>query len=203
MPRPDDLTRRNRAKLLLIIALFVLPPASAWIAWKYLGSAGVDATTNAGTLVQPARPLDVAGLQRVGGGAIGEGDLRGHWTYVMFANGGCDATCEQQLYLTRQIRLAMNKDMQRVQRVLVVDAPPQTPLASQLESAHQDLIVAVRDAGAAPLLQRFRGNGFSTGGAQYFLVDPLGNLMMFYDLEVPAKGMLRDLQKLLKISQIG
>ena len=121
----------------------------------------------------------------------------------MFANGGCDATCEQQLYLTRQIRLAMNKDMQRVQRVLVVDAPPQTPLASQLESAHQDLIVAVRDAGAAPLLQRFRGNGFSTGGAQYFLVDPLGNLMMFYDLEVPAKGMLRDLQKLLKISQIG
>ncbi|MGB5671107.1 MAG: hypothetical protein WBM71_11195, partial [Sedimenticolaceae bacterium] len=56
---------------------------------------------------------------------------------------------------------------------------------------------------ADPLLQVFSGTGFAPKGGQLFLVDPLGNLMMYYNLEVPAKGMMRDLQKLLKISQIG
>ena len=35
------------------------------------------------------------------------------------------------------------------------------------------------------------------------VVDPLGNLMMYYHLDVPTKGMIKDLQKLLKTSQIG
>ena len=45
--------------------------------------------------------------------------------------------------------------------------------------------------------------GVSPGGEHYFLVDPLGNLMMHYDLSVPARGLMKDLQKLLKVSQIG
>ena len=53
------------------------------------------------------------------------------------------------------------------------------------------------------MLVLFRGDGFGTEGMQYFLVDPLGNLMMYYDVDVPAKGMIKDLQKLLKVSQIG
>ena len=56
---------------------------------------------------------------------------------------------------------------------------------------------------AAALLGRFRGEGFSPDGTQYFLVDPLVNLMMYYDSEVSAKGMMKDLRKLLKVSQVG
>lgn len=201
MSKPD--TRSSRTKLLLIFALFLAPPLSAWFAWQYMGTSGVDTTTNAGTLVTPARPLEVVGLQQVDGQPIGDRELRGHWTYVVFARGGCDERCEKQLYLTRQIRLAMNKDIPRVQRLLVLDAPPSEEVASQLSGAHEDLLLGVRGDDAAPLLQRFEGDGFSADGVQYFLVDPLGNLMMFYDLDVPAKGMIRDLQKLLKISQIG
>ena len=52
-------------------------------------------------------------------------------------------------------------------------------------------------------LREFSGDGFAADGAHFFLVDPLGNLMMHYSLDVPAKGMIRDLQKLLKISQVG
>ena len=36
---------------------------------------------------------------------------------------GCDERCQQQLYLTRQIRLGMNKDVRRIQRLLVLEAP--------------------------------------------------------------------------------
>ncbi|MCB1802541.1 MAG: hypothetical protein KDI82_12690 [Gammaproteobacteria bacterium] len=203
MPRPDEQTRRNRTKLLLIFALFLLPPVSAWVAWKYFSGAGVSVTTNAGTLVAPARPLTLAGLHDRDGKAIGDDALRGRWTYVIFASGGCDEACQQQLYLTRQVRLAMSKDIPRVQRLLVLDGAPQPDFAAELAEAHADLIVAVRDAAAESVLEDFRGTGFAPGGVQYFLVDPLGNLMMYYDLDVPTKGMMRDLQKLLKISQIG
>jgi len=202
--RPDETqVRRSRTQLVLIFALFLLPPAAAWVAWKLMGQAGVESTTNAGTLVAPARPLSLSGLWRSDGSAWQDADMRGRWTYVMFADGDCADACRQQLYLTRQIRLAMSKDIPRVQRLLVLSQPPAPALAGQLASEHADLHWVVRDAGADDLMRRFRGDGFAPQGDQYFLVDPLGNLMMFYDLTVPAKGVMKDLQKLLKISQIG
>jgi hypothetical protein len=36
-----------------------------------------------------------------------------------------------------------------------------------------------------------------------YLVDPLGNVMMFYPAGAPAKGMLEDMKRLLRLSQIG
>ncbi|MDJ0739396.1 MAG: hypothetical protein QNJ91_06745 [Gammaproteobacteria bacterium] len=203
MSTPDAQAQRNRVKLLLIIGLFLLPPIAAWLTWQYVGSTGVEGTTNAGTLVSPARPLDIAGLSAGDGQPLGDAVLRGRWTYVMFASNGCDARCAQQLYLTRQIRLGVNKDMPRVQRLLVLDDAPAADLAQTLASEHADLVVAVRGDAAAALLERFRGDGFAPDGAQCFLVDPLGNLMMFYDPGVPPKGMIKDLRKLLKVSQIG
>lgn len=50
MSKPDaSQVRRSRVQLILIFALFLLPPVSAWVAWKYLGERGVSATTNAGS----------------------------------------------------------------------------------------------------------------------------------------------------------
>lgn len=197
------LQRRSRTQLLLMFVLFLAPPVGAWFAWQYFGDHGAASTTNAGTLVAPARPLRVTGLVDAGGDALTDADLRGHWTYVLFAPAGCDKRCQQQLYLTRQIRLAMNKDTRRVRRLLVLDSPPSAHLAQLLADEHTDLEWAVRGDGAAPLLERFHGSGFAPTGEQTFLVDPLGNLMMFYDPAVPAKGMMKDLRKLLKVSQVG
>lgn len=187
----------------MIWVLFLLPPISAWVAWKYLGEQGAGATTNAGTLVAPARPLQLHGLRQPDGKPLAEGDLRGRWTYVLFASADCGDRCQKQLYLTRQIRIAMSKDIQRVQRVLVLSKIPSPALVEQLAAEHEDLRWVVGGEQAKPLLQQFSGEGFDPTGAQFFLIDPLGNLMMYYDLEVAAKGMMRDLQKLLKISQIG
>jgi hypothetical protein len=36
-----------------------------------------------------------------------------------------------------------------------------------------------------------------------YVVDPLGNFMMSYAANAEARGMLKDLKRLLKISQIG
>ncbi len=197
MPVPDPAqVSRNRRKLVLLFVLFLIPPVGAWLAWQYLGTHGVGSTTNTGTLIQPARPLEATGV-------LADAGVRGRWTYVMFARGDCDARCLEQLYITRQARLAMNKDIPRVERLLVLDGEPDTALAEHLAKEHEDLHWLVAGEGAAVFRAAFRGDGFAPDGSRFFLVDPLGNLMMFYADTGAAKGIIRDLQKLLKISQVG
>jgi hypothetical protein len=66
-----------------------------------------------------------------------------------------------------------------------------------LQSEHPDLIV-VRAQGASSLLASLpRGTG------ALYIVDPLGNLMMAYAPDAPAKGLLDDLKRLLKLSHVG
>jgi hypothetical protein len=195
--------RRGRIQLLLIFALFVAPPLAAWFAWQYVDEHGVDATTNAGTLVAPARPVTAAGLAAADGAALADDALRGRWTYVLFAPAGCGEPCREQLYLTRQVRLAVNKDVSRVQRLLVLPAAPSGAARAELAERHADLRIAVSSSTDAPFVMPFRGEAFAPDGSQYFLVDPLGNLMMRYDGDAPGKGVLKDLRKLLKVSQIG
>jgi hypothetical protein len=201
MQAPDpsidpSMVQRNRRKLVMLLVLFLIPPVGAWVTWQYLGSHGVGATTNTGTLIQPARPLDATGV-------LADAGVRGRWTYVMFAQGECDARCMDQLYITRQARLAMNKDIPRVERLLVLDAAPAPALAEHLEKEHEDLQWLVPGEGGEAFRTAFSGDGFAPDGSRFFLVDPLGNLMMFYADTGAAKGIIRDLQKLLKISQVG
>ena len=59
----------------MLIALFMLPPIAAWVAWQMIGEQGGQATNNAGTLVSPARPLASAGLYDDSGQTVGDGIL--------------------------------------------------------------------------------------------------------------------------------
>ena len=194
MSQELSVPNKGRRQLMLLIGLFLLPPIAAWLAWQYLGEHGVSATTNAGTLISPARPLQLDGLPAAQ-------QLRGRWLYVVFAHQGCDERCQEQLYLTRQVRIAVNKDTPRVKRLLLLDAAPDAALQEKLNQEHPDLLVAANIDEA--LRASFRGEAFGSSGEQFFLVDPLGNLMMFYPAQTNPKGILRDLQKLLKISQVG
>ena len=61
------------------------------------------------------------------------------------------------------------------------------------------MLIDASGAAAAPLLRQFPAQRART----LFVVDPLGNLMMSYDANSNPRGLLEDLQKLLRLSQIG
>jgi hypothetical protein len=196
--------RRRRIQFVLLALLFMAPVIAAWVAWKYMGVHGVGATTNAGTLVVPAQQLTAAGLLDGDGRPLDQGLLRGRWTYLLLAPNGCADRCLQQLLDSRQVRLSINKDMPRVQRLLVLPQAPSSELRERLASDHPDLTLAVAAAGGVPAaFPQIAAAGLRSDGAAFFLVDPLGNLMMSYDATVPLPGVLKDLRKLLKVSQIG
>jgi hypothetical protein len=100
--------------------------------------------------------------------------------------------------MTRQVRISVNKDMSRVQRVLVVRELPAG--LDKLRAEHPDLLIAMASGDAwRDLVAQFA----KAPDSAFYLVDPLGNLMMHYPAQVPPKGVLKDLRKLLKASQIG
>ena len=78
------------------------------------------------------------------------------------------------------MRTALDRDMGRVQRVLVADADCCDPQFLQAE--HPDLI-AVRATDAAPLLE-----ALPEGTGRIYIIDPLGNLMMSYAPDAASRA---------------
>jgi hypothetical protein len=170
---------------------------------------------NAGDLIEPPRPLPELALPLTaneGGAGGGAGTtnpqfLKGKWTFLYVQRGTCDAECLRHLYDTRQVRIALDREMTRVQRVFIGDADCCD--AQELRAAHPDLILIRSSPDDAPLLALLPGSA-STPSSQdardfrrIYLVDPLGNLMMSYAADAKPKGMLEDMKRLLRLSSIG
>ena len=205
MNAPDPkAVRRGRRQLLVLAALFFVPLAVAF--WMYYGPAAWRplGDTSKGDLIDPARPLTAIALPTPDGKQTDPRFLSGKWTMLYVGDGLCDERCRKALYLTRQSRIALNKDMDRVQRVFLVTG--RCCDLGFLAQEHPDLLVArVDDAASAALLEPFPTYGgipLADAGRVY-LVDPLGNLLMSYAPTAPDKALLTDLKKLLRLSHIG
>jgi hypothetical protein len=205
-PSPDPAVRRGRRQLLALAALFFVPLAIAF--WLYYGAGHWRPAggTNKGDLIDPARPLPAVALPRADGTTTDPGFLRGKWTILYVGDGACDERCRKVLYLTRQSRIAINKDIDRVQRVFLVTG--HCCDSAFLAAEHPDVLVARLDSAGpagAKLLDVFPAYGGVSPAAAglIYLVDPLGNLMMSYAPAAPDKALLTDLRKLLRLSHIG
>jgi len=191
------------------IALFLAPLALAFFTY-YGTNWRPSAHVNHGHLITPARPLPDVALQRIAdddpavarsaeaGNAVPP-LFRTHWSLVYVGDGGCAADCRQSLYLMRQTRLALNKDMTRVERVFLVESA----CCDRGFLAREHAGLQVLDASAPQartLLARFPAEGREH---LLFVVDPLGNLVMSYDARDNPRGLLQDLEKLLRLSHIG
>jgi cytochrome oxidase Cu insertion factor (SCO1/SenC/PrrC family) len=197
--------RRGRRQLLILAAIFFVPLAVAF--WLYYGGSGWRPVggTNKGDLIDPAVPLPAVPLTRADGMRTPADFLRGSWTVAYLGDGACDERCRKALYLSRQTRVALNKDIDRVQRVFLATGGRVD--AAFLAAEHPDLTVVLvgGDPDSQALLAQIPALGGvapATAGRLY-LVDPLGNLMLSYSAASPDKALLTDVKKLLRLSHIG
>ncbi len=188
---------RGQKMLVGIAVLFMAPLALSFILYYGFGSIPFSPSgrLNHGELLQPVRPLTHVDLTLVDGSHPGGEFLRHRWTLLFVGEGNCDARCVQALHDTRQIRLLLNRDMGRVQRLFLATGPC-CDLA-MLKREHPDLAVA-RAAPHDALLAQLPGKA-----GDLYIIDPLGNLVMRYGPAASPKGLLEDLKHLLKLSQIG
>lgn len=191
---PADPVRRGRIKLLALAAFFALPVVAGYVAYFFDLAPG--STANYGTLLE-ARPLSDTPMQDIEGRPFRFADLRGKWILVQFDSGTCAEYCERKLYFMRQVRKALGKDMSRVERVwLVTDARVPAPILLQAIEGTR----LARTAGSRIAVE-FPAE--SAAADHVYLVDPHGNLMMRFPRDPDPSRMLKDLQRLMKVSGIG
>jgi hypothetical protein len=187
---------RARLKLVLIGVLFFAPVIAAVTLYFWLPQYAPQGRVNYGALVSPARAVPDLALSDAAGAPM-PGALRDKWSLVYLGGATCGEACSTRLVLTRQVRLALNQDRGRVQRVyLAPDAAAAAAAQAQLEAEHPDLVVLVAGSAAAAFFQ-------PTDPDALYLLDPLGNWVMAYTGAVEHKGLHRDLKKLLRVSRVG
>jgi len=194
---------RQRRLLIVLALMFFAPLGLAFYLYYGHGTWHPGGHVNAGDLIQPVRPVPPLSLPLWGTGTTAANFLTRKWTFLYVAAAGpCAEACRTRLYDTRQVRLALDRDRDRVQRVLIAD--PDCCDARWLHEQHPDLVTIRAGAAAAPLLALLPGQDLTAAATpRVYLIDPLGNLMMSYAAGAKAKGMLEDMKRLLRLSSIG
>ena len=187
----EERAKRGRIQFLLIAAVFFGPLLIA--AWLYYGGDALqpESRANHGTLLEPIVNLN----DSVPGSSILEGRL---WLLLYADDNACGETCLESLYTLRQSRLMLGREMDRVQRVFLHgdEAPDNLLIADE----HKGLITLQDDA-LRTVLENKKPEEIADGG--YFLIDPHGNLVMYFDPGINPADMVDDIKRLLKLSRIG
>ena len=185
--------RPGRLQFLVVAVAFLGPLLIA--AWLYFqgGSFEPMGRTNYGALLEPIINLD---------DAVPDSTIQAHYAaswVLLYANEEpCDDTCRVALHTLRQSRLMLGKDMDRLTRVFLHgDTQPDTVF---LAEKHRGLIT-IKDAGLSGLLNDKKPAELAAGG--YFLIDPLGNLVMYFRPDIDPSEMVDDIKRLLRLSRIG
>lgn len=170
----------------ILAVVFLAPLLMAWTVF-YLPAWRPDGALQHGELLLPVRqialPVPAAGVRP-------NPDLfHGRWTLLYRSAGVCDVPCQSVMETLRRVRLAQGSSMRMVQRVLVV--PPSVSIDTAAFLSQDSALQLVR-AGQW---------GLATGSV--YLVDPQGNLILRYSPGFDPIGLLKDLQRLLRLSGAG
>lgn len=196
--------KKSKSGLIIIailIAIFALPEIIAvslqMMKWR------PDSTTNHGDLIQPARPISDLEFQTIDNKTEKFSSFHKKWVMVYFAEADCDDACVKNLYLMRQVKTALGKEQERVQRVFIQGGQisPEKTKILQTEFAGMSTLVGPKQNVDALSSQFILPNMLVLDTTRIYLIDPLGNLMMSY--RDNPDGMRKDLVHLMKISWSG
>ncbi|MBS7662790.1 hypothetical protein I0D00_12675 [Pseudomonas lalucatii] len=178
--------RRGRLQLLLILAVVIGPMilASAMYQWRFWVP---ETRSYHGELIG-------TGQTRADLGVTAE---ESRWQLLVTSADACGQDCQQLVFLARQIHIGLNRDATRAVHGLASGAALDADLDARLRREYPQL---GRYRLQLPIYQQ---STQQSGGAQLWIVDPHGNLVLRYDSRSKGKAILDDLRYLLKISQIG
>jgi hypothetical protein len=186
-------TRSGRWKMLLLLLVCAAPVVASYFTYYVIRPEG---RSSYGELIDPQRPLPAFSGTNAQGEQVPLDSLKNQWLLVSVADSACDAGCERNLYLQRQIREMLGREKDRLDWVWLRTG--ETPLTEPLAQATAAAVVLKVDAGAlAGWLEAAPGQRLED---HLYVVDPLGNWMMRFPADVDPKRARRDIDRLLRAS---
>ncbi|OIN91997.1 MAG: hypothetical protein AUJ20_09340 [Comamonadaceae bacterium CG1_02_60_18] len=188
----------GRLKLLALVLVCSLPFLLAYFAFFVVRPQG---EASFGTLIVPAREMPVASAATPQGEQVPLAALKGQWLLVKVDGAACVRDCQKQLVLLRQLRLTLAKDMERVDWVWLIN--DEAPLDPALHDALRKDKATVLRLAKQSLQQWFTPADAQALTASIFVVDPMGNAMMRFPVQMDTAAAVkarRDLEHLLRAS---
>jgi len=188
----------GRKVLLLLMLIFVLPFTMAFV----LHMLDIRPSGKSfGSLITPPVSLSIPELRDAQDKVFTATNWQKKWNIVMIARDNCDEKCLAKIDLLSKVHISLNKDIKRVQRILLFITTSENEAIINLQKKYPDLIMLVGNDEAT---NHFASNFEAVGSMQnIYLIDPLGNLMMYYPQNWDPKGLRGDLVRLLKNSWAG
>ncbi len=182
--------KRSRRSLILLALVCIAPVAASYFFYYVWRPEGVR---NYGELIAPTPVPEIAGTGPSGPTA----PLKGKWILLMADSGECGEPCRAKLWQLRQLRLTQGKEMERLERLWLVD-DERTPDGALLREYEGTQVLRQGDIPGLAALLKDR-----SPRDHLFVIDPIGNLMMRFPKDPDLNRVKKDLIHLLKVSRIG
>lgn len=139
----------------------------------------------------PLEPL------RLADGSVSEADWsRSRWSLIYARISPCEGECEPALIRLHQVWLRLGGDRDRARQIFLAPAS-ELPITTPAEFLSGQ-IDAPESAGLIAALGEER-----LEEGRYFVVDPLGNVILSYPDAADQERLLHDLERLLEYSRVG
>jgi hypothetical protein len=194
-----------RVALLIIAALFFLPLVLAWLMHSGTIEFRPHSTRNFGQLVHPPMPLTWAGVHpdRSTDGPLA-GTFEGHWLILHAVPQPCGEDCLRDIADLRQVHRAAGRQQSRIRLALLHDTEGRDE-AGVLQDIYGAFQLLRNPDGSLWLsLERVASQSEPAAPAQgsTYLIDPLGNIMLFYAAGYDPNDLKNDLKRLLTWSKL-
>ncbi len=193
--------QKNRITILLLFAMSIIPFGIAW--YLSINTDWVEEGTNNGHLISPViltSHKDFSGFDEFSQQNLKE--IKGRWTLINWVTTNqCEKNCLQALHKSKQLRLMMSKDLVRIRRLVLLTQTPESTKAATWWENDRRLLRAMPTVQLLEKVRRVKANQQLEGSLM--IMDPLGNIMMWYAADFDPYDVKEDLAKLLKFSQIG
>lgn len=201
-----------RLALVVIAAMFVLPLVAAWLMYNGTIDFKPGSTRNLGVLVRPALPMSWEnGIEAVDAGS-GESpvnedvhNFREHWVILHAVAEPCLDSCVEAVTGIRQVHRAAGRNQGRIKIALLLPDNSPPAIATTLGGIYPSFQLINNPTGELWIsLEQIARNSTvseSASGGTY-LIDPLGNIMMYYAVGSDPNFLKKDLKRLLTWSKL-
>lgn len=210
---------KNKLKLTFLLLITALPVTVATLSFRSAVNDGsFGGTVNKGNFILP--PADITALDmrdeygdtqfRNFEEMIAELDADDYqarpWLMVFVTSSDCQESCQERIHYLQQLHARLGKHAPRVRRYYLhaSDQPISEQNKAIFRASYPSMGIAYSQARALENNLREAGVELDLDSGNYvFLVDPVGNVMMYYTDGHTHQEIKIDLDRLLKYSSLG
>jgi len=193
-----SLSQKNKGKLTLIgiFLLFFIPIITSWYLVFYTDFMYDAQGIQHGKLISPVISIGAINAKEIS--TMDEVVIEKKWVLVFIQNNLCNEFCKERLYQVRQIRLALGEDRDKVDRLVIFN---QINDLNELKDSYSgQKFIDQSFMNYQGLVKKFN-DSYADKKNPIFLLDPYGFLMMQYPEGTEPKGIIKDIERLIRNSK--